>query len=238
MGIEIEQLPSPSFNDRKGHKPSLIILHYTGMETAQAALDRLTDKCSEVSAHYTVDEGGKIYQHVEEEKRAWHAGKAFWQDMRDINARSIGIEIVNKGHEFGYHEFSSEQIDAVKQLCQEIMERHDIQQILGHSDVAPVRKQDPGELFPWQTLAESDIGVWPEVSDEDVVKGISLHVFRALSDFGYEAEEFPQESLLAFQRHYVPEVFRQGRAGEVTGLTKARLYVLLSRYSNEALLKG
>ncbi len=234
--MKIEQLPSPSFDDRKGHRPTLIILHYTGMETAQAALDRLTNKFSKVSAHYTVDENGKIYQHVAEEDRAWCVGKSFWQEMRDINARSINIEMVNKGHEFGYHKFADKQIEAVKKLCHEIMTRHEIKQVLGHSDVSPERKEDPGHLFPWTELAEDKIGVWPEISDEDMVLGNVLNITQGLVDLGYNVEEFPDESLIAFQRHYVPEVFEQDRIGEVTGLTKARLYALLSRYSNETLL--
>ncbi len=227
--MNIIQKPSPNFNDRNGAKPNIIVLHYTGMETAEGALDRLTGEEFQVSAHYTVDEDGTLYQHVEEDKRAWHAGKAFWQGDKDINKYSIGIEIVNPGHEFGYRSFTKPQIDIVKELCQEIMERHEIHYVLAHSDVAPERKQDPGELFPWKELGAAGIGYWPNTSDEDFVKSCSMNVYTALHDLGYDAENFPEQSLVAFQRHFVPELFLEGREGEVEGITKARLYVLLAR---------
>jgi N-acetylmuramoyl-L-alanine amidase len=225
--MSIIQKTSPNFDDRKGQKPSLIILHYTGMETAESALQRLTDKESGVSSHYTVDEDGTIYQHVGEEKRAWHAGVSSWQNMRDINAISIGIELVNPGHEFGYREFSVKQIEATKKLCLEIMGRYEIEDVLAHSDVAPDRKQDPGELFPWKELAQAGIGAWPVVSDEDVVKAIGINVSQALRDMGYDAVK-GHNMLLAFQRHYVPEVFAKGTEGKICSLTKSRLYALLA----------
>ncbi len=227
--MNIIQKPSPNFNDRKGQEITHIILHYTGMKTAQDALEKLCDKTSEVSAHYTIDEAGKIYQHVDEKNRAWHAGDAYWHGKRDINSRSIGIEIVNRGHKHGYHEFPNTQIQSVINLCLQIQERHRIEHVLAHSDIAPMRKEDPGELFPWKKLAENDIGIWPSVADEDFVKSSSMDLMKALQDFGYKAED-SEKMILAFQRHFVPEVFELGREGKPTSLTKARLYALLANH--------
>lgn len=225
----IIQKPSPNFNERKGALPSLIILHYTGMKTAEEALDRLTSEESGVSSHYTIDEDGTIYQHVKEDDRAWHAGVSYWQGEKDINSISIGIEIVNLGHEFGYKEFPAKQIESVIALCKNIQERHNIENVLAHSDVAPDRKADPGELFPWKQLAQNGIGFWPEVSDEDMVKSVGMDIYRALRDFGYEAVK-SKKMLIAFQRHYVPEVFLTGTQGIDCGLTKGRLYALLAEH--------
>ena len=145
-------IASPNFGERRGGvSPTLIILHYTGMKTAEEALERLCDPVAEVSAHYMVYEDGTLVQMVEEDKRAWHAGVSQWGDITDVNSHSIGIEIVNPGHEWGYRPFPQVQIDAVKDLCRGVMDRWGIQPdgVLGHSDVAPGRKVDPGELFPW-----------------------------------------------------------------------------------------
>lgn len=226
--MKIIDKPSPNFNDR-AHAVSMIVLHYTGMETAEAALVRLTDAEAKVSSHYTIDEDGTIFQHVDEEKRAWHAGVSCWQNERDINSASVGIEIVNPGHEFGYRAFPKLQIESVIKLCQDIQNRHDIGYVLAHSDVAPDRKQDPGELFPWAMLAMQGIGVWPDISIEDRVKAQSINVFQALSDYGYEATK-AKNALIAFQRHYVPEVFERGTQGDICSLTRGRLYALLARH--------
>lgn len=226
---EIIQKPSPNFDARKDAEVELIILHYTGMKTADEALERLTSEDSKVSSHYTIDEDGTVYQHVDEAQRAWHAGASSWQGVRDINAISIGIEIVNPGHEFGYRDFPEQQIEAVINLCREIQGRHDIENVLAHSDIAPDRKEDPGELFPWKKLAQSGVGFWPDVSDEDMVKGYGLHIHQALNDLGYEAAK-ADNMLIAFQRHYVPEVFVRGTQGVACGLTKARLYALLAEH--------
>lgn len=226
----INQNPSPNFDDRKGVTPSLIILHYTGMETAQGALERLVDPDSKVSAHYTVDEDGTIYQHVDETMRAWHAGSSFWRGESDINAHSIGIEIVNPGHEWGYRPFTGAQMKAVTNLCMDIITRHDMdaENVLAHSDVAPARKQDPGEYFPWHELAKHGIGIWPDQSDEDVVRAGSMNIERALHDFGYDPRVKLRDKLTAFQRHFVSEAFTNGHVGEVDTLTRVRLYALLS----------
>ena len=148
-------MPSPNHDDRGGAAIDMLVLHYTGMKTAEAALERLCDPAAKVSAHYTIDEDGTVYAHVPEARRAWHAGVSFWAGATDINSRSIGIELVNPGHEFGYRDFPDAQIAALITLCHGILLRHPIPsaRVLGHSDVAPARKEDPGELFPWERLA-------------------------------------------------------------------------------------
>lgn len=228
--MKIESLPSPNHDDRKGVKPSLIILHYTGMETAQQALQRLTDPESKVSAHYTIDEDGSAYCHVDEDRRAWHSGFSCWQDETDINAHSIGIEIVNPGHEWGYRPFTGAQMKTLIPLCREIMQRWDIEpeSVLAHSDVAPARKQDPGEYFPWRDLAAHGVGVWPSQSDDDMVKGQAINIERALHHYGYDPRVKLRDKLTAFQRHFVPEAFVNGQAGEADNLTRVRLYALLA----------
>lgn len=226
----IEEYLSPNHDDRKGADIRFLILHYTGMETAIGAVERLSDPASKVSAHYTVDEDGSIYRHVDEDMRAWHAGASYWQDDTDINASSIGIEIVNPGHEWGYRPFTGAQMKALYPLCLEIMHRHDIdpEDVLAHSDVAPARKEDPGEFFPWKELASKGVGVWPVPSDEDMVRAAGLNVERALHDFGYDPRVKLRDKLTAFQRHFVPEAFVNGHAGEADSLTKSRLYALLA----------
>jgi len=203
MALRIVQCPSPN-HDARGIAPiDMLVLHYTGMKTAEEALARLTDPAAKVSAHYTVDRDGRVYRHVPEELRAWHAGVSYWAGERNVNARSIGIEIVNPGHEFGYVPFAAPQIDAVIELCKGIVSRHPItpSRVVAHSDVAPARKEDPGELFPWARLAENGIGLWPKKSSQhtDV---------QALAQYGYGVPpdvDTPLEKVItAFQRHFRP----------------------------------
>lgn len=218
--------PSPNFDERgAGREIDILLLHYTGMETGEAALERLCDPAAKVSAHYCIDEDGTTYRLVPEEQRAWHAGVAFWAGDTAINARSIGIELVNPGHEFGYRPFPEPQIAALKDLARDILSRHPIPpaRVLGHSDVAPARKEDPGELFDWRGLAEIGIGLWPsnaaprEVPDETTLRTM-------LSGYGYDAAELPLDILLtAFQRHFRPEAV----TGTADSETAARLHRLL-----------
>lgn len=233
---DIVECPSPNFDDRAGASPQYIILHYTGMETAQGALDRLCAPNSKVSAHYTIDEDGTIYRHVDEEKRAWHAGFSYWRGQNDLNRLSIGIELVNPGHDWGYRPFTGPQLKTLTELCQGICARHAIESdaILAHADIAPTRKMDPGELFPWRELALHGVGVWPDPSDEDAVKAAGLHVERALLDYGYDPRVKFKDNLLAFQRHFVPEAFIQGFAGEAESFTRQRLYALLAGHILES----
>ncbi len=210
--------PSPNFNDRKA-SPDTLLLHYTGMETAESALDWLCRPEAEVSCHYFVFEDGQTVQLVGEEQRAWHAGKSSWQEYSDINSRSIGIEIANPGHEFDYPDFPAVQIDAVTALCKDICMRHAIlpQHVLAHSDVAPGRKRDPGEKFPWQALAEEGVGHWvkPEpigaVASKQGDCGTAIADLKSrLADYGYDIardEVFDAATacvVTAFQRHFRP----------------------------------
>ena len=198
---------SPNFDER-AEPVDMLILHYTGMKTAAAALDRLCDPEARVSAHYVIEEDGAVWQLVEEERRAWHAGDSRWRGAPLVNGRSIGIELVNPGHEFGYRPFPAAQIDTLIPLCRGILARHAIppRHVLGHADVAPARKEDPGELFPWQALAAAGIGVWPTPAP-DADPGWPA-VARDLAFVGYDvgsaepADPALRLALVAFQRHW------------------------------------
>ena len=161
--MQIIARPSPNYNDRMSGGIDMLVLHYTGMVSREHALARLCERTSKVSAHYLIDEVGLVYQLVAEDRRAWHAGVSGWAGERDINSRSIGIELVNPGHDLGYRNFSGLQMRSLAGLCREILARHPIppHRVLGHSDVAPGRKRDPGELFDWQWLAGQGVGIWP-----------------------------------------------------------------------------
>jgi N-acetylmuramoyl-L-alanine amidase len=226
--LAIIQRPSPNFDDRDAAVDTLI-LHYTGMQTAAAAVERLCDPAASVSSHYLVDEDGTVVQMVPEAKRAWHAGVSYWRGHVALNARSIGIEIVNPGHEWGYRPFPALQMAAVCQLCRVLQTRHAIpaRNVVAHSDVAPDRKQDPGELFDWAGLAAYGVGVWPldvaDLATGGVIRdGGSLRAARAaLAEIGYqvgpEGDLDPALStvLRAFQRHWRPEAVT-GQADEGT----------------------
>jgi N-acetylmuramoyl-L-alanine amidase len=193
-------MPSPNHDSRGDTPIDMLLLHYTGMKSAQEALARLCDPSAKVSAHYTIDEDGTVYVHVPEARRAWHAGQSHWAGATDINARSIGIELVNPGHEFGYREFPDSQISALTTLCHSILVRHPIPsaRVLGHSDVAPARKDDPGELFPWQQLAKAGIGLWPDAVASDLGAD-------ALIRYGYDPDAPLDKLITAFQRHFRPQ---------------------------------
>ncbi len=222
---------SPNFDDRGGAPIDMLVLHYTGMETAAAALARLVDPAAKVSAHYLIVEAGKVTALVEESWRAWHAGQSFWRGAADVNARSIGIELVNPGHEFGYRPFPEAQMAALVDLAGDIVGRHPIpaRNVVGHSDVAPRRKMDPGELFDWRRLAAAGIGVWPEEvdagpADPGVLRGL-------LAAIGYETIEL-DATLRAFQRH-----FRPARIDGVLDAETARLIRgLAARVSGDELI--
>jgi N-acetylmuramoyl-L-alanine amidase len=227
-------LPSPNQEARIGAaRPDILLLHYTGMKSTQAALERLCDPAARVSSHYLVFEDGRIFQLVPETQRAYHAGASSWERTTDINSRSIGIEIGNKGHDFGCPEFSEPQIAAVVALCRDIVARRSIAacRVLAHSDVAPDRKRDPGEVFPWRRLAEAGVGLW--VEPEPLVDGAMLragdrgeevaNLQRALADYGYGMapsgiyDAATQEIVIAFQRH-----FRPGRVDGIADVSTVR----------------
>jgi N-acetylmuramoyl-L-alanine amidase len=208
--MSIVALPSPNYNHRNA-PIDMLLLHYTGMQSAQAALDRLCDPAAKVSAHYVVDEDGTTYQLVEEEFRAWHAGAAYWARTKDINAQAIGIEIVNPGHEFGYRAFPLRQMESVRTLAKEIMGRHNIapSRVLGHSDVAPLRKEDPGELFDWRYLAENGVGLWPQLkscawSDAEFLLKLGAYGYDLEGPQGTEPAKARHAAVLAFSRHFRP----------------------------------
>ena len=228
--------PSPNFDTRQA-PPDMIVLHYTGMETGELALQRLRDPAAKVSAHYLVEEDGRVFSLVEEARRAWHAGVSSWRGVTDINGRSIGIEIVNPGHEFGYLPFPAAQIAALTDLIGDIRGRWTIDDalILGHSDVAPRRKQDPGELFPWRDLAAAGHGLWVEPPPAGVAlaigdEGFAVLALRgALVRLGYDLSAtgpFDDDLALvvtAFQRHWRPSPCD----GVADGETRSRLMALL-----------
>lgn len=235
--MDVIAAPSPNFDARTA-PPSVLVLHYTGMRTGQEALDRLRDPAAKVSAHYVVEEDGRVYSLVAEERRAWHAGVSFWRGRRNLNGDSIGIEIVNPGHEFGYRPFPEAQVAAVVELVGDIRGRWEIddRDIVGHSDVAPARKEDPGELFPWKRLAEAGHGLWveppPAPGDPfgEGEEGAAVFAFQAgFTRLGYDLPpngKFDADTaavVRAFQRHWRP--------GQVDGMadgeTRARLIALL-----------
>lgn len=234
MSLAIRELPSPNQDERPAGIPiDMLILHYTGMQTAQAAIDQLRSPDKQVSSHYVVDEDGAVLRLVPESRRAWHAGVSFWRGHQVLNGRSIGIEIVNPGHEWGYRDFPVLQLAAVCDLCIGIRSRHQIPQrnVVAHSDVAPDRKQDPGEKFDWEGLARNGVGIWPDgVPDlgtgAAVRDAASLREVRAaLAAIGYRAgQEGPLDPALstilrAFQRHWRPEAIN----GQADAGTLARL---------------
>jgi N-acetylmuramoyl-L-alanine amidase len=190
--------PSPNSEPRPDGVPvDMLVLHYTGMKSAEEALTRMCEPAAKVSAHYCIDEDGSITRLVAEGRLAWHAGVAYWRGETNINARSIGIELVNPGHEFGYRAFPEVQITALTLLASAILRRHPIpkRNVVGHSDVAPSRKRDPGELFDWQRLARVGIGLWPEP-----LAGEPEDVPQMLAEYGYGIEE--EGAVVAFQRHF------------------------------------
>ena len=232
--LDIIDLPSPNHDERPPDSPiDILILHYTGMQTAQAALDRLRDPEAKVSSHYVVDEDGTTFRLVAEERRAYHAGVSYWRGHTALNGRSIGIEIVNPGHEWGYRDFPVLQLAAVCDLCLEILSRHPIPQrnVVAHSDVAPDRKEDPGEKFDWEGLARNGVGIWPEgvpdLGTGDAVRdAASLRdVRRGLAAIGYDVapsgalDPALATVLRAFQRHWRPEAV----TGQADAGTLARL---------------
>lgn len=219
--IASDVVPSANFGERKdGREADMIVLHYTGMPDVEGAIARLCTAGTDVSAHYIVLEDGRIVQCVPESKRAWHAGVSSWAGEDDINSCSIGVEVVNRGHDWGYPDFPLRQIAAVIALCRGIMLRRKVppQRVLAHSDVAPARKKDPGEKFPWHSLANSGVGHW--VQPAPIVRGESLRLGSisdavrdlqlALARYGYgvpitgKYDGPTMEVVTAFQRHFRP----------------------------------
>lgn len=207
--------PSPNFDARPGAGIiDMLILHYTGMKTAGEALGRLCDPAAKVSAHYLIEEDGTVWRLVDEAQRAWHAGVSAWQECRDVNGASIGIELVNPGHEFGYRPFPERQMEALEELARGILSRHPIppRAVLGHSDIAPQRKQDPGELFDWARMGKAGIGLWPDFTRVSPAPRTTEELQAALRAIGYDCplsgtlDPATQAVITAFQRHFRPAV--------------------------------
>jgi len=211
--MTIRERTSPNHDARpEAGRVDMLVLHYTGMKTAAEAIDRLCDPAAKVSAHYVIDEDGTVWRLVDESRRAWHAGVSFWQGTENVNAASIGIELVNPGHEWGYRAFPDPQMVALEALVRELLKRHPIpaDRVVGHSDVAPLRKQDPGELFDWPRLARAGVGLWPmepAPPPADVAAAQAM-----LARIGYRVprsgllDDETRQVLVAFQRR-----FRQSR---------------------------
>ncbi len=217
------ETPSPNF-DARTLPISMIVLHYTGMLDAAGAIERLTDPAAKVSSHYLIAEDGQVMRLVAEENRAWHAGKSHWRQIDDVNSASIGIEIVNPGHEFGYLPFPDAQIDALIPLMADIQARYGITRgnVVGHSDIAPRRKQDPGELFPWSRLARHRLALPRPTKNLIDPNWTDAGFLLALERFGYDVSD-RLAAVVAFQRRFRPELMD----GTIDGECRAILLALL-----------
>lgn len=215
--------PSPNFDERKA-PVSLLVLHYTGMPDAASAINWLANPESKVSAHYVVTEDGQVIRMVAEDKRAWHAGKSYWRGITDINSASIGIEIVNPGHEWGYRPFPDTQMQSLVPLVNDIVQRYRITRgnVVGHSDIAPARKQDPGELFPWHMLARLRLALPRPTKNLMDPHWTDSGFMLALERFGYDITD-QEAAVVAFQRRFRPEMID----GIVDGECRAILLALL-----------
>jgi N-acetylmuramoyl-L-alanine amidase len=219
----VQECASPNHDARpEAARIDMLVLHYTGMKTAAEAIDRLCDPGAKVSAHYVIDEDGTVWRLVEESRRAWHAGLSFWQGTRDVNGASIGIELVNPGHDWGYRAFPEAQMASLEALCGALLRRHPIpaDRVVGHSDVAPLRKQDPGELFDWARLARAGIGLWP--TDAAPPPASLAGAQAMLAAIGYRVprpgtlDTETRYVLIAFQRRFRPSRI-DGSLDEETG---------------------
>ncbi|MFM5914259.1 MAG: N-acetylmuramoyl-L-alanine amidase [Chakrabartia godavariana] len=221
--MEFIETPSPNFDER-ALPVSMVVLHYTGMLDGASAIARLADAEAKVSAHYVVAEDGQVVRMVDEDKRAWHAGRSWWRGISDVNSASIGIEIVNPGHEFGYRPFPEAQIDSVIQLLGGIVDRHRITRgnVVGHSDVAPARKEDPGELFPWYRLARLRLALPRPTRNLMDPHWSDAGFLLALERFGYDVTD-GVAAVRAFQRRFRPEMID----GIIDGECRAILLALL-----------
>ncbi len=224
--MDLTEHPSPNHDSREGQMIDMLVMHYTGMHTLEAAVTRLTDPDAQVSAHYLVTELGQVIRLVNERERAWHAGVSSWRGATNINARSIGVEIENPGHNAGYRPFTNIQMEVLIRLCSDILRRHSIppRNVVGHSDVAPVRKTDPGELFDWPRLAANGIGIWPDTLALPNPRK-EFDAEAELARIGYDVSDI-QAALTAFQRHFCPSHI----TGVADRLTRHRLACVLASF--------
>lgn len=217
------EVPSPNWNERK-RDVNMVVLHYTGMRSAAEALERMCDPAAEVSAHYMIDEDGQVIQLVPEDKRAWHAGRSYWRGETDVNSASVGIELVNPGHEWGYRPFTDAQMDSLVPLLSDIVSRHDVPRanVVGHSDIAPARKEDPGELFDWDLLGKLRLALDKPRPTMRLVFDNDGAFYLALERFGYDISDGPA-AVRAFQRRWRPHRID----GVIDGQIGALLFELL-----------
>ena len=208
---------SPNFSKKTRNLRDIkfIILHYTGMQSTRESLERLTNKKFKVSCHYLINREGLIVQMVKDRHVAWHAGKSKWKQTTNLNKKSIGIELVNKGHQFGYQSFSNPQITSLIKLCKTLKKKYSIKKenFLGHSDIAPLRKNDPGEKFPWKKLSNHNLGVWFKKSRKNITSdkyNLDTLFFKNLQKFGYryfniKKRNFKDKAIIkSFQQHFSP----------------------------------
>ena len=236
MIINYQKSPNFSKRSRKDIDIKIIVIHYTGMQSKIESIKRLSSPKHKVSCHYLIDRKGQIIKMVEENKIAWHAGKSKWKNFSNINKNSIGIELVNKGHEFGYENFTNSQINNLIKLCLYLKKKFKVKNsnILGHSDIAPLRKKDPGEKFPWQKLKKNQLGLWYKVfkfRDKEMnVKKINKIFFRNLHKIGYRYFNLKKKTkndifvIKAFQRRFIPK--------KVTGLIDQKTFIISQFLAN------
>ena len=220
--MKIEKIYSPNFSKNKRLRKSVkfIIIHYTGMQSERESLSRLCNFRSKVSSHFFINQMGKIYRLVEDNQIAWHAGKSCWGKYKDLNTVSIGIEMVNKGHKFGYTNFKRKQLSSLVKICKNLIKKYKIkkQNIIGHSDIAPLRKIDPGEKFPWKELADKKIGIWHNCKENILKKSRKVKISSKLKSefiislkkigycFNYKRRLNFSKTIKSFQRHYRKEL--------------------------------
>ena len=223
--MQIYNIFSPNFDKKKRRKKAIkvIVIHYTGMQSERESLNRLCDLKSKVSSHFFINKNGKIYNLVKENKVAWHAGKSCWRNFKNLNKNSIGIELANKGHEFGYTSFKKKQISSLIIVIKNIIKKYKIEKknIVGHSDIAPLRKMDPGEKFPWKSLAKKNIGIWYNIKKNQSKdyrkikindKKEKINFIKNLNKIGYclsvntNNKNLYNKNLEAFQRHFRGEL--------------------------------
>ena len=221
--MQINNLYSPNFdeNKRSVNKIKIIVMHYTGMQSERESITRLCDPKSKVSSHFVINKNGKVYRLVDDNLIAWHAGKSCWGKYKNINKNSIGIELVNKGHQFGYTSFNEKQLLSLIKVCKNIIKKYKIKNknIVGHSDIAPLRKIDPGEKFPWRELSKKKIGIWHNHESKFLKKFRKtnsnkkkdrVNFVKNLKRIGYylpkNYKSFLNQTVKSFQRHYRKEL--------------------------------
>jgi len=221
--MKIEDIYSPNFRKLKRSKNSIkfIVIHYTGMQSERESVNRLCDPRSKVSSHFLISQSGKVYRLVQDDRIAWHAGKSCWEKYKNLNKNSIGIELVNKGHRFGYTNYKKKQISSLIKICKSLIKKYKIKKknVVGHSDIAPLRKIDPGEKFPWKQLADDRIGIWHHCKPSLLRKYRNIKILekkdkikfiKNLNKIGYcfsnKKKSFFIKIVEAFQRHYRKEL--------------------------------